>query len=63
MSLADSTATGKVGVLTGVSANKTNVKATASGANTVWKSKDEKTVVTLDACCYGCAFGAADNAP
>lgn len=46
MSLADSTATGKVGVLTGVSANKTNVKATASGANTVWKSKDEKTVVT-----------------
>ncbi len=46
MSLTDSTATGKVGVLTGVSANKTNVKATASGANTVWKSKDEKTVVT-----------------
>jgi hypothetical protein len=32
MALADSSATGKVGVVTAVSASKTNVKATASGA-------------------------------
>lgn len=46
MSLATTTATGKVGIITDVSATKTNIKATASGANTAWKSKDEKTVVT-----------------
>ena len=40
------TGTGRVEVATGVSASKTNVKATASGANTAWNSKDTKTVVT-----------------
>ena len=39
------TATGRVEVATGVSASKTNVKATASGANTAWNSKDTKTAV------------------
>ena len=46
LSAADSTATGKVGVLTNATATKTNVKATASGANTAWNSKDSKSVVT-----------------
>lgn len=46
LSAADSTATGKVGVLTNATATKTNVKATASGANTVWNSKDSKSAVT-----------------
>lgn len=46
MSLATTTASGKVGIITDVSATKTNIKATASGANTTWNSKDEKTVVT-----------------
>ena len=46
LSAADSTATGKVGVLTNATATKTNVKATASGANTSWNSKDSKSAVT-----------------
>ena len=46
MALADTSATGKVGVITGVSASTTNVKATASGANTAWNSKDSVTVLT-----------------
>jgi len=46
MALADASATGKVGVITGVSASTTNVKATASGANTAWNSKDSVTVLT-----------------
>ena len=46
LSAADSTATGKVGVLTNATATKTNVKATASGANTTWNSKDSKSAIT-----------------
>lgn len=41
-----SSATGRVSVVTGVSATTTNIKATASGANTAWNSKDATTVVT-----------------
>lgn len=40
------TGTGRVEVATGVNTTKTNVKATASGANTAWNSKDTKTAVT-----------------
>lgn len=38
--------TGRITYLEGASASNTNVKATASGANTAWNSKDQKTVVT-----------------
>lgn len=38
--------TGRAEVVTKVSAIKTNVKATASGANTAWNSKDAKNAVT-----------------
>jgi hypothetical protein len=44
--LADDESTGKVAVITEVSATTTNVKATASGANTTWNSKDAVTAVT-----------------
>ena len=39
-------ATGRVEVLTGASANNTNVKATASGGSTAWNSKDSVSAVT-----------------
>lgn len=42
----NSSATGRVQVATGISASKTNVKATASGANTAWNSKDSVNAVT-----------------
>lgn len=46
MALADSSATGKVAVITEVGASKTNIKATASGGAASFNSKDSKTVVT-----------------
>ena len=44
--LESTSGTGKVGVITGVSATTTNIKATASGANTAWNSKDSVTALT-----------------
>jgi len=41
-----SSGTGKVSVISSVSANNTNVAATASGANTAWNTKDTVTAVT-----------------
>ena len=46
MALADSSATGKVGVITGVSASTTKIKATASGTGVGWDDKDEVTALT-----------------
>lgn len=39
-------ATGRVQVVTGVTPSNTYVKATATGANTAWDSKDTKTAIT-----------------
>lgn len=46
MALADSSATGKVGVITGVSASTTKLKASASGADVGWSDSDEVTALT-----------------
>ena len=40
------TDTGRITYVESASASNTNVKATASGANTAWNSKDQKTVIT-----------------
>ena len=40
------TDTGRITYLEGASASNTNVKATASGANTAWNSKDQVTALT-----------------
>lgn len=40
------TDTGRITYIESASASNTNVKATASGANTAWNSKDQKTVIT-----------------
>lgn len=42
----DSTATGRVGVLTAASATTTNIKATAESGGVAWNSKDQVTAVT-----------------
>ena len=46
LDLNETTATGRVEVAIGINTSKTNVKATASGANTTWNSKDTKSAVT-----------------
>lgn len=46
MALADSTGTGKVGVITAVTPSTTKIKATASGTGVDWDSKDEVTALT-----------------
>lgn len=46
MSLADSQSTGSANIVTNVTKTATNIKATATGGNVDWNSKDSTTVLT-----------------